>query len=66
MLNIVLFHFEISIKGYSKNFNSKLKELANMVYPLLENKYKPIGDYSKNNKFSPNMNNTLEQMKNKY
>ena len=57
---------EISINGYSKNFNIKLKELANMVYPLLGNKYKPMGDYSSNYKFSPNMNNTLEQMKNKY
>lgn len=57
---------EISINGYSKNFNMKLKELANMVYPLLGNKYKPMGDYSANNKFSPNMNSTLEQMKNKY
>lgn len=57
---------EISINGYSKNFNMKLKELANMVYPLLGNKYKPMGDYSYNNKFSTNMNNTLEQMKNRY
>ena len=57
---------EISINGYSKIFNSKLKELANMVYPLLGNKYKPMGDYSSGYKFSANMNNTLEQMKNKY
>ena len=57
---------EISINGYSKNFIGKLKELANMVYPLLGNKYKPMGDYSGNNRFSANMNNTLEQMKNKY
>lgn len=57
---------EITINGYSKNFNIKLKELASMVYPLLGNKYKPMGDYSSNNKFSANMNNTLEQMKNKY
>ena len=57
---------EISINGYSKNFNIKLKELASMVYPLLGNKYRPIGDYSSNNKFSPNMNSTLEQMKSRY
>jgi len=38
-----------------------------MVYPLLGNKYKPMGDYSKNSyKFSSDMNNTLEQMRNKY
>lgn len=57
---------EITISGYSKIFNAKLKELANMVYPLLGNKYKPMGDYSSNYKFSADMNNTLEQMKNKY
>ena len=57
---------EITISGYSRMFNTKLKELANMVYPLLGNKYKPMGDYSSNNKFSTNMNNTLEQMRNKY
>lgn len=57
---------EITINGYSKNFNMKLKELASMVYPLIENKYKPVGDYSSNYKFSSSMNNTLEQMKNKY
>ena len=57
---------EITISGYSKNFNMKLKELANMVYPLLGNKYKAMGDYSSNYKFSSEMNNTLEQMKNKY
>ena len=57
---------EITINGYSKNFNMKLKELANMVYPLVGNKYKPVGDYSSNYKFSSEMNNTLEQMRNKY
>jgi len=57
---------EISINGYSKQFNSKLKELSNMVYPLLGNKYKAIGQYGSDKKFSDNINNTLEQMKNKY
>ena len=57
---------EITISGYSKNFNIKLKELANMVYPLLGNKYRPVGEYSSNYKFSEGMNNTLEQMKKKY
>lgn len=57
---------KVNISGYSKNFNIKLKELANMVYPLYENKYKPMDSYSSNNKFSASMNNTLEQMKNKY
>ena len=57
---------EISINGYSKFFNAKLKEVANMVYPLIGNKYKPMGDYSSNNKFSPNINSTLEQMRRNY
>ena len=57
----------ISTNGYSREFNIKIKELANMVYPLIGNKYKPAGDYSYNNStFSSNMNNTLEQMKRKY
>ena len=57
---------EISTSGYSREFNMKMKELANMVYPLIGSKYKPVGDYSYNNTFSSNMNNTLEQMKRKY
>ena len=57
----------ISTNGYSREFNIKIKELANMVYPLIGNKYKQAGDYSYNNStFSSNMNNTLEQMKRKY
>ena len=57
---------EVTINSYSKNFNMKLKELANMVYPMVGNKYKTMGEYSNNYKFSPNMNSTLEQMRNKY
>ena len=58
---------DISIKGYSKTFMQVLKELNNMVYPMLpgNNSYRPpVSSY--NNAFSPNMNNTLNQMKNKY
>lgn len=56
---------EISTSGYSREFNSKIKELANMVYPLIGNKYKPQNSYSYNNTFSNNMNDTLERMKRK-
>ena len=62
---------EITTNGYSKEFNTKLKELANMVYPLI-GKYKPpvsnnsYGNYGSNRGFSSNMNNTLEQMKRKF
>lgn len=51
---------EIKINSYSKKFNEKLKELTNVVYPLLDNQKNTY------NNFSSNMNNTLEQMKNKY
>lgn len=57
----------ISLKGYSKVFIQTLKELANMVYPITSN-YKPptASKYGTNNTFSPNINNTLNQMKNNY
>ncbi len=51
---------EVTLNGYSKSFMTKLKELANMVYPLIENKKRT------KNQFSDDMNNTLEQMKNRY
>ena len=58
---------EISTNGYSREFNMKMKELANMVYPLIGNKYKQPGEYTSSyNTFSSNMNNTLEQMKRNY
>ena len=58
---------EISTSGYSREFNSKIKELANMVYPLIGNKYQSQqSGYTYNNTFSTNMNSTLEQMKRKY
>ena len=54
----------ITLNGYSKMIINSLKELANMVYPMISNKYRPQQpDYSKNNKFSANMNSTLEKMK---
>ena len=59
----------ISTNGYSKEFTMKLKELANMVYPLIGNRYQSAGNtYGayESNSFSSNMNNTLEQMKRNY
>ena len=53
---------KISLKGYSKLFMQTLKELSNMVYPLT-NTYRP---QSINGGFSPNINNTLNQMRNNY
>ena len=58
----------ISLKGYSKFFLQALQNLSNMVYSL-PNTYRPQtqGNRAVNNTtFSPNMNNTLNQMKNNY
>ena len=59
----------VSINGYSKQFMSKLRNLGEMVYPLVgKSTYgKTVSqtNYGKNN-FSNNMNNTLNQMKKKY
>ena len=57
----------ISLKGYSKVFIQALKEVSNMVYSL-PNTYNPQTQVNRtvNNTFSPNINNTLNQMKNNY
>ena len=57
---------EVRTNSYSKKFNEKLKELSNMVYPLLGDKKKRKESYTSYNNFSTDINNTLEQMKNKY
>ena len=59
----------ITLKGYSKVFMQTLKELGNMIYPVVNNKrgYQPPSvNNPSNNVFSPNMNNTLDQMKRRY
>ena len=58
----------ISLKGYSKFFLQALQNLSNMVYSL-PNTYRPQTQGNRivnNTTFSPNMNNTLNQMKNNY
>ena len=56
----------VSLKGYSKMFMQSLKELGNMVYPLVAGKstYRPPS--AKNSGFTPSINNTLDQMKRNY
>ena len=68
----------VTTNGYSKQFMSELKKLADMIYPLINNKHRV--DYSKNNKFAKanrseeeiqdsftsNMNDTLNKMKKQY
>lgn len=56
-----LIHCEISLKGYSKIFMQELKKLADMVYSSTAT-YRPPSA----NGFTPNMNNTLDKMKNSY
>ncbi len=59
----------VSINDYSKQFMSKLRNLADMVYPLVSKstygKNSTQINYGKTN-FSSNINNTLNQMKKKY
>ena len=58
---------EVSLKRYSKTFLQVLNQLANMIYPNSSNgMYRPPSVEVNNNSFSPTMNNTLEEMKNKY
>lgn len=60
----------ISINGYPKGFMNNLKMLGNMVYPLLSRQtYTPnksSASMNYGNSFSTEMNNTLNQMRNKY
>ena len=58
----------ISLKGYSKGFMQTLRELGNMVYQVNNMGYRPptAKGYSNGNTFSPNINSTLNQMKNNY
>ena len=57
-----LIQCQISLKGYSKSFMQSFAKLANMVYSKKEQSYVPPSA----NKFSNNMNDTLEQMKKRY
>ncbi len=62
-----LINCDISLKGYSKVFMQTLKQLGSSVYPLISGKsaYKPATPSYQSN-FSPNINNTLNQMKKNY
>lgn len=61
-----LVNCKISLNGYDKNFMQALKTLANMVYPLLGNKYKTVDNYNSRDSFSSQTNNVIEQMKRKF
>ena len=56
----------VSLNGYSKSLITALRELCNMIYPLISKPvYSPRGDKYKDN-FSNEMNDTLNKMKRKY
>ncbi len=57
---------EITIKGYPKNIVQILQELSNMVYPLNSGSSTYTPPRVETNGFSPNMNSTLNQMRNNY
>lgn len=58
----------ISLNGYTKQMISSLKELANIVYPLVNKQtYTPMNNKKKQkDPFSNQVNDTLNKMKNKY
>ena len=62
-----LINCDISLKGYSKMFMQTLKQLGNSVYPLISGKSSyQTSKPSYQSNFSPNINNTLNQMKKNY
>ena len=58
----------ISLKGYSKGFLQSLKELGSMVYRPNTGAYTPptAKGYATRNTFTPNIDSTLNQMRNNY
>ena len=57
---------EVSVKKYPKNIVQIFNELSNMVYPLVSGKSTYVPPRVEKNGFTPSMNSTLNQMKNKY
>lgn len=56
---------KITLNKYPKEFIVNLKKLAEVVYPLINNK-SSLNNYGSKNTFSANTNNTLNMMKNRY
>ena len=62
-----LVNCSISLNGYTKQFMMALKELAGMVYPLVNKQtYSPMNKKTQRDPFSSEVNDTLNKMKNKY
>lgn len=60
-----LVNCSISLNGYTKQMISALREVANMVYPLVNKKTYSQAN-TKRSPFSSEINSTLDKMKNKY
>lgn len=57
----------ISLNGYTKPLINALRELSNMIYPLVNKpSYSPRGDGGYQSSFSNDMNDTLNKMKRRY
>lgn len=65
----------VNLKGYPKQFINLLNQLANMIYPKINHikRNNKKGGYTPptvpkqtSQTFSPNMNNTLDKMKNNF
>lgn len=66
-----LINCNITVNGYPKEFNSYLKKLASMVYPLIDSPQNRMGGskynkYESNNTFSNATNDILNKMKQNY
>ena len=65
---------DISLKGYNKQFMTALRTLGNMIYPLvgannkkpMNNMYTPPSLNNNTTAFSSSIDNTLNQMRNRY
>lgn len=56
----------VSLNGYTKPLMNALKELSNMIYPLINKQsYSPMGGEYRDS-FSNDMNDTLNKMKRRY
>ena len=58
----------ISLNGYTKQMIMSLRQLANMVYPLVNKQsYSPMNELKqRRDPFSSHVNDTLNKMKKKY
>ena len=61
-----LVNCSISLNGYTKTFLESLRQLANMVYPLVGRQNYSGGKNENREPFSSQVNETLSRMKSRY